>query len=117
VDVATEKLNATTGTTLQDYYNYTVGNGVTGISSYKDYALLSFERTTLAGQPADKFVWQAMVPQKIDNTYQNTPLRAMQVLTVYNGTAFVVTYKATQSDYDKYLTQAQQTIDSFKFTS
>jgi hypothetical protein len=59
VDVGTQKLNATTGTTLQDFSNYLLGNGVTGVSSYQNYALLSFEHTTLAGQPADKLVFSS----------------------------------------------------------
>jgi uncharacterized protein YceK len=114
VNVATAKLNATTGTTLQRWLDYNLN----GLSLSKDYALVSLENTALAGRPASKVVWQARVPQKISETnYQNVPLKVMQVYLIHNGTGYVITYKATQSDYILYLTQAQQAINSFEFSS
>ena len=61
--VAIVTLNTTTGTTLQDFFNNSMGNGVTGVSRYTDYALSSLGHITLAGQPADKVVWQATIPE------------------------------------------------------
>jgi ABC-type Fe3+-hydroxamate transport system substrate-binding protein len=117
VDVGSVKLNATTGTTLDDFFNYNMGNGVTGVSSYQSYALSSLEHTTLAGQPADKVVWRATVPEKVSETNrQLAPLEAMQVYLIHNGTGYAITYKATPSDYDTYLVQAQDVINSFQLT-
>jgi uncharacterized protein YceK len=117
VNVAIYPLNTTTGTTLQDFFNNSMGNGVTGVSSYRDYALSSLGHITLAGQPADKVVWQATVPENVSGgAYQNAPLEVMQVYLIHNGMGYVITYKATPSDYGTYLAQAQDVINSFTLT-
>jgi hypothetical protein len=111
--------NATTGETLQTFSENTLNNLTSYQNSglYSGYSLQSFQGTTLAGESANKIVWQATVPQKIGNSASNAQMKEMQFLMVHNGTEFVVTYKATQSEYDTYLTQAQEVINSFKFTS
>jgi hypothetical protein len=99
---------ATTGETLQTFSDNTLNNYTSYQNSglYSGYSLQSFQSTTLAGQPANKIVWQATVPQKIGNSASNAQMKEVQVLMIHNGTEFVVTYKATQSEYDTYLTQA-----------
>lgn len=77
----------------------------------------SFEDTTLAGQQASKIVWQATVPQRIGTVTQNAQIKATQFYVTHDGRGYVVAYKAATSDYETYLTQAQQVLNSFKFTS
>jgi hypothetical protein len=75
VDVATAKLNATKGTTLQSWFDYNTNE----TSQYSGYTLQSFENIMLVGQQAYKIVWQATVPQKIGATSQNAQLKVTQV--------------------------------------
>jgi len=112
VTVASGRLNATTGTTLQ---TSTDGHLKALSRSYYDYTLQSFENTTLAGQPANKVVWQATVPQTIGNATSNAQIKTMQYFVVYNGVGYVLAYKTVKDDYNTYLTQAQEVINSFKF--
>jgi uncharacterized protein YceK len=113
VTVASVKLNATTGTTLPGFTDSSLRDA----SSFYYYTLLSIENSTLAGQPATKIVWTATAPQQIGGTTANTQIKTMQYLVVHNGRGYVIGYKTVQDDYNTYLTQAQDVINSFKFTS
>lgn len=76
--------------------------------------------TVSANQAAHKIVWQAVVPITAVNgapaQAQNTPVKVMQIFTINKEKGYVITYKATPSDYDTYLPQAQQVMNSFAFT-
>jgi hypothetical protein len=113
VVVASTNLNATTGTTLQTFTDYNLNS----LATYSGYTLQSFENTTFAGQPAKKIVWQATLPEQIGNATQNAQIKGTQVFVIYKGSGYIISYKATTSDYDTYLTQAQGAINSFKFAS
>jgi len=114
IDGVLVELNTTTGDTLQAFSDAQLKN----LSTLSGYTLQSFEHITFAGQPANKIVFHAIAPQQITKTTtQNAQIKATWVFVVNNGKGYIVSYKATASDYDTYLTQAQEAINSFKFTS
>jgi len=113
VTVAVMTLNTTTGTTLQEFTEYSLKD----ISRFNQYTLQSIQNSTFAGQPATKVVWTATVPQRIGGTTSNAQIKTMQYYVVHNGRGYVVAYKTVQDDYNTYLTQAQEVINSFTFTS
>jgi hypothetical protein len=113
IDGVLGELNTTTGNTLQAFSDAHLKN----LSTLSGYTMQSYESTTFAGEPANKIVWQAMAPQQISkNTTQNAQIKATWVLVVHDGKGYIVSYKATASDYDTYLTQAQEALNSFTFT-
>ena len=115
LNVVTQKLDARTGQTLQGLTDYSLNGFSAGV---QDYKLLSYGSTNAGGEPANKVVIQATVPQKIsENSTQKAPIKLMQILTIHNGTGYVIGYKTIQDDYDKYVAQAEQAMNSFKFTS
>jgi hypothetical protein len=75
---------------------------------HPDFKLLESGNTTLAGNPAYKIVYTATVNQKY--------VKAMQVWTLSNGTYYMITYKTSPSNYDKYIGTAQQMMNSFELT-
>ena len=69
--------NTSLGDTLQtfiDAYLNILQRGSTG------YTLQSFEKTTFAGEPANKAVWQATVPKKLSNFMQCTIMTLALIL-------------------------------------
>jgi hypothetical protein len=64
--------------------------------------------TTLSGLPAYKLVFAG--------TDSGEQLKILQTFTVKDGKGYVITYKASPSNYDTYLSEAQQMIDSFQIT-
>jgi hypothetical protein len=109
VNVATQDLDP--NTTLKNYTDYNIGQ----INDFRDYQLISNQSTTLGGKPAYTVVWQATIPVQVGTTVQNQTLKFMQTYVVNNNTGYVVSYKAILSDYNTYLAQAQQIMNSFKF--
>jgi hypothetical protein len=109
VSVATEDLDP--NTTLKNYTDYNIGQ----INDFRNYQLISNQSTTLGGKPAYTVVWQAAVPVQVDSTVQSTTLKVMQTYVINNNKGYVVTYKAISGDYNTYLAQAQQIMNSFKF--
>jgi hypothetical protein len=109
VSVATDDLNP--NTTLTNYTNFSIGQ----INDYPNYQLISNQSTTLGGKPAYNIVWQANIPVQVGTTVQNQTLKFMQTYVVNNNTGYVVYYKAIPSEYNTYLAQAQQIMNSFKF--
>lgn len=91
-------------------------NGTSTVARYHDGVLLSpEENTTLAGLPAKTYMYQA--------TIDGNPLNVLKTWTVKGGKAYSITYKAgygggTATDlnniFDKYLTTAQQMVDSLQ---
>ena len=105
----------TSGSTLQDFVN----SNRAGIQSYPNYQQISSQNTTLAGKPAYNIIYQVTVPVQSGTTsgaLQNMTLKIMQTYLVNYNTGYVITYKTTPGDYDTYLAQAQQIINSFKLT-
>ena len=91
-------------------------NASTG--NFKNFAIQSETDSTFAGKPAHTIVWSGTVPvQYSATTTKDVPIKATQTYVVNNNVGYVITYKATQSDYNKYLTQAEQASNSFTFTT
>lgn len=112
VVVGTENLDV--GHTLQDFRT----TNLNVIQKYTNYQELSSQTTTFAGNPAYKIVWQATVPVQLStSSSQNMLIKSTQIFTINDNVGYAITYKAPSSEYDTYLAQAQQIIDSFKFTS
>jgi len=74
--------------------------------SSENFTQIEATNTTLAGLPAYKIVYTA--------TVDGEHLKVLQTLTVKDGKAYIITYKAVPSNYDKYVSAAQQMIDSFQ---
>lgn len=74
--------------------------------NYSDFQQIDANNTTLGGIPAYKSVYTA--------TINGDQLKIMQVWTVKNATAFIITFKAAPNNYDTYEGTAQQMIDSFQ---
>jgi hypothetical protein len=114
VNVATYGLSS--NDTLADFMTRNVAE----MSKFPNYRQISTQSTTLAGKPAYTLVWQATVPVQMGSDAsirQNTTLKLTQTLVINNNKGYIVTYKAIPSDYDKYLAQAQQIMNSFEFNS
>ncbi len=82
--------------------------GIANAQSYDNFTQIAANNTTLAGYPAYKIVFTAT----IDGNF----VKVQQVWTVYEGKAYIITYKAAPANYDAYASTAQQMIDSFTTT-
>ncbi|MEI7828061.1 MAG: PsbP-related protein [Euryarchaeota archaeon] len=80
-------------------------NVTAAMHNYSDFKQIEAGNTTLAGTAAYKSVYTATIYR---------PMKIMQIWTVKNGTAYMVTYKAGPDNYDKYVETAQKMIDSFQ---
>jgi eukaryotic-like serine/threonine-protein kinase len=67
--------------------------------------LLKSNTTTLAGMPGYEIVFTSL-----------QGLKTMQVWTIKNDKAYIITYVAQEEDYEKELQVAQKMIDSFEIT-
>lgn len=67
--------------------------------------LLESNTTILAGIPGYKIVFTSI-----------QGLKTMQVWTIKNDKAYIITYVAQEEDYEKELQVAQKIIDSFEIT-
>ncbi len=102
--------------TLLDFTTYNLNSA----NDLTNYTLISNKSTTVGGKPAYTVVWQAYVPVQMGasaSTIKDTPVKVMQTYLVNNNTGYVVSYQATLSNYNTYLTQAQRIMNSFKLTS
>ena len=110
VTVATRNLH--TGESLEDFRTTSIND----LQKYTNFQQISSQTMTLAGKPAYKIVWQATVPTQMSSgSTQNIAIKSIQIYTTNNNVTYVLGYKATSSEYDTYVAQAQQIIDSFKF--
>jgi len=103
----------TASDTLSDWVNFNMNT----IKNYPNFQQISTQSTTIGGKPAKTIVWQATVPVQMGSdasTIKNTTLKAKQTYVVNNNKGYAVTYKAIPGDYNMYLAQAQQIIDSFE---
>jgi len=115
--VATYGLTA--GATLSDFVDYNILElkNYSIHDVYKNFTILNQTNTTLSGKSANTIVWTGVIPVQYTSTSSNdTAMKVMQTYVINNNTGYVVTYKATPSDFDKYLPQAQQIMNSFKLT-
>lgn len=102
-------------TTLNGFVNYNKGQIVT--QGYENYTLISNQSVTFAGKPAYNMVWQATVPVQLNpTTTRNMTLEVNQTFVINNYTGYVITYKASPSDYNTYLALAQKIMSSFVLT-
>jgi hypothetical protein len=76
------------------------------VQEYDNFKQIEATNTTLAGLPAYKIVYTA--------TVDGDQLKVLQTVTVKDGKAYVITYKAAPNNYDTYLSAAQKMIDSFQ---
>lgn len=78
------------------------------IENFGASALVSMKTTTLAGQEAKELVYNM--------NYQGRKLKLKQYWFIKGNTAYLFTYTAEPSQYDKYEKTATELIQSFNFT-
>lgn len=71
-------------------------------------AIVSLKNATIAGQQAKEFVY--------DMNYQGRSLKLKQYWFIKGNIAYLFSYTAEPSEYDKYESTATEVINSFKFT-
>jgi hypothetical protein len=77
------------------------------VKSFQDFKLLNSSSTTLAGLPAHMIVYSF-----VDES--ETPLQNLQVWTVKDGTAYIITYTGTPEEFESSLPALQGVMDSFR---
>jgi len=77
------------------------------VKSFQDFKLLNSSSTTLAGLPAHMIVYSF-----IDES--ETPLQNLQVWTVKDGTAYIITYTGTPEEFESSLPALQSVLDIFR---
>jgi|BarGraIncu01121A_1022015.scaffolds.fasta_scaffold06192_2 hypothetical protein len=106
--VSIETADLAPGATFDDFINSNLEN----LTNLRDFALISNEDITFANRRACRVVWQATIPVQL----KDTKIKAMQIFVINNEKGYGITYTATPKDFDKYLPQAQEVVDSFTFT-
>jgi PDZ domain-containing protein/photosystem II reaction center protein PsbP len=76
----------------------------------EDFKLLKSNSTLLAQEPARAITYNYTESETGD------PVKSMEIWTVKDDKAYILTYAAEPSDYDSYLSIAEKMINSFKFT-
>jgi len=112
-EVGVEASDLVLGATLEELIN----PNLEGLTNFKDYTLISSEDVIFADRPACRVVWQATVPIEFNaaTAARDMLIKAMQVFVINNQKGYRITYTTTPEDFDKYLSQAQDVIDSFEF--
>ena len=111
VTVSTRNLGA--GESLADFRTSEVNDLQKATTNFQQ---ISSASTAIAGKPAYNIVFQATAATKMPSgSTQNIAIKSTQIYTVSNGIGYIIGYKTPVSEYDTYLSQAQQIIDSFKF--
>src|SRR5205823_9533128 len=77
--------------------------------SFDNFSLIDSNATTLAGFPAHKIVYTAVLPSS------GLELKFMQILTIKDSKSFVITFGTLPTNYSRYLPTIQKMIDSFAF--
>ncbi len=84
------------------------------LSAYTNLTVIDKGQTTLAGYTAFHTVYTGTITVHYDDTdTREETLKINQMWTIQQGKAYIVTFKALTTDYDRYLPQAQRIIDSF----
>jgi hypothetical protein len=77
--------------------------------SFPGFNITESNATTLAGIPAHKIVYTAIIPTS------GLELKFMQIFTIKDGKDYVITSAALTTDFSTYLPTFQKMIDSFAF--
>ncbi len=86
------------------------------LSAYTDLTVIDKGQTTLAGYPAFHTIYMGTITvQYGDTDMREETLKINQMWTIRQGTAYIVTFKARITDYDRCLPQAQRIVNSFMF--
>jgi hypothetical protein len=85
-------------------------NSVAAFNSQPGIDITKSGKDTLAGFPAHRIEYTSTAIPGLD-------LKKMQVFTVLDNTAYVVTYGAEQGEYDKNISDVENLINSFKIDS
>ena len=101
ISITTELL-PTSNYNLDRYTEAVLGQ----VESFPDFKLLNSSSTALAGSPAHMIVYTFT-----DET--QTPLQNLQVWTVKDGMAYIITYGGTPEEFDSSLPAFQSVTDSF----
>jgi hypothetical protein len=101
ISITTEVL-PTSDFNLERYTEAALGQ----VEVFQDFRLLNSSSTTLGGLPAHIIVYTF-------TDESQTPLQNLQVWTVKDGTAYVITYGGTPEEFDSSLPAFQRIIDSF----
>ena len=72
--------------------------------------IISNKNIKLGAKNAKEIIWSA-------NLGNGMLLRFKQVFLLNDGIAYVLTFSATETDYDKYIEDGEKIISSFKFTN
>ena len=78
--------------------------------NHHDFRLLESKNYTLGGTHAHQIVFTASDSHKVHG-------KAMQIWTVNNSKAYLITYKADPELYSAYFPVIQKMVDSFRFTA
>ncbi|MBW4641659.1 MAG: protein kinase [Goleter apudmare HA4340-LM2] len=103
VEVNINVENVKDSTSLEGYTNISV-NEITQF--FTDVVILDSHATKLSDFPAHQVIYSGK-----EEGYN---VKRMAVWTLRNNKAYIITYKAEESQYDKHLQTAQQMIDSLK---
>jgi hypothetical protein len=101
ISITTEVL-PTSDFNLERYTEAALGQ----VDVFQDFRLLNSSSTTLGGLPAHLIVYTF-------TDESQTPLQNLQVWTVKDGTAYVITYGGTPEEFDSSLPTFQSVVDSF----
>lgn len=77
------------------------------VANLGESAIISLKSTTLAGQQTKEFIYNM--------NYQGKSLKIKQYWFIKGNVAYLFTYTAEPSEYDKYESTATEMIKSFKF--
>jgi hypothetical protein len=102
ISITTEVL-PTSDFSLDSYTEAALGQ----VESFQDFRLLNSSSTTLAGLPAHMIVYSF-------TDESQTPLENLQVWTMKDGMAYVITYGGTTEEFDSSLPVFQSVMDSFR---
>jgi hypothetical protein len=91
---------------LEQWSNATI-NGFN--QSFTKFTLIDSNSTTLAGFPAHKIVYTAIIPSTA------LELKFMQILTIKDSKTYLITYGTLPTDFSTYLPSIQTMINSFAF--
>jgi len=77
-----------------------------GVQALSGFVQIEAGNATLAGAPAYRIVYTV--------TDERDSLKVAEIWTIKDGKEYVISYKATPNNYDKYESTAQQMINSFR---
>lgn len=103
ISITTEVL-PTSDFSLDTYSESAIGQ----VESFPDFKLLNSTSTTLAGLPAHMIVY-SFTDEEIQTPWQN-----LQVWTIKDGIAYIITYGGVPEEFESSLPALQSVMDSFR---